>query len=76
MVDTYLRLKTERLSSRAVGLKKQAKVMGILVVTVRLLRPLSHSSEEKEGHPRKVESLPRCSRVSKNTFFRALINMN
>ena len=71
----YFHLKTERLSRRAVGLK-EAKVMDILGLTVRLLKPQSQSWEEKEGHPRKFGSLPRCSRVSKNTLFRALINMN
>lgn len=68
-------MKTERLGRRAVGLKG-AKAIGILGLRVGLLKPLSQSWEEKEGHPRKVGTLPRCSRVSNNTLFGALINMN
>lgn len=71
----YLYLKTEMFSKRAVGLKG-ARTMSILGFTVRLLKPLSQSWGKKEGHPGKVETLPRCRTVSKNTLFRALINMN
>lgn len=75
MVDTYLYSKIEMLGKRAVGLKG-ARTMSILGFTVRLLKPLSLSWGKKEGHPRKVGTLPRCRAVSKNTLFRALINLN
>ena len=76
MVDMYFHLKSEGLSRRSVSLKK-AKIMDIWGLTVRPLKPpTTQSWEEKEEHPKKFGSLPRCSRVSKNTFFKALINMN
>lgn len=76
MAHMYFHLKSEGLSRRSVTLKK-AKVMDIWGFTVRLLKaPVTQSWEEKEEHPRRFGSLPRCSRVSKNTLFRALINMD
>lgn len=48
MVDMYLHLKTERLSRRAVGLKG-AKVMGMLGLTIRLLKLLSQSWKKRKG---------------------------
>jgi len=75
MIDKYLYLKTGILIKGAVGLKG-ARMMGILGFAVRLLKPVSQSWGKKERHPRKIGALPRCSTVSKNTLFRALINMN
>lgn len=76
MVDMYFHLKSEGLSRRSVSLKK-AKIMDIWGLTVRPLKPpTTQSWEEKEEH---LESLGPCQdvcRVSKNTFFKALINMN
>lgn len=68
----YLHSKTGILR-RAVGLQGAKNgYSGIQSQSRRLLQ----SWEEKEGHPRKIETLPRYGRVSNNRLFRALLNMN